>query len=298
MQRRARRSRSVQIDIDTVSICDSTATDVSDKENKNAVPRDDKQKDATQCLLRRNKKASPAKTVFSALSSERKTKNKPMADKSQSTPNRRPMKKAQVEPENEIQKTKSIPKNIPKNVPENIEIPTENQSCERRFSNNTETSPKTSKKQLFNSSDENITTNLAPPSPPTANTVKFDIPISPIAVKKKRERKIKREKSQKLEDNYHGMSYIDVMFKELEEESVKEKKNGVKEAATKRKHNLSGNKSMNKSADKSADFSFGVKKPRRTSKVVDLTAEQIREIEEFELDIEVVPKCQESHSKG
>jgi len=271
MQRRARRSRSKQIDIDTVSTCDSTATDVSDKEN-NAVPRADKQKDATQCLLQRNKKASPAKKVFSALSSERKIKNKPMADKSQSTPNRRSVRNAQVdnEPENEnIEKNENIPKT-------------------------TEISPKITKKQLFNSSstDEHITTILAPPSPPTANTVKFDIPISPIAVKKKRERKIKREKSKKSEDNYHGMSYIDVMFKELEEESVKEK-NGLKEAP-KRKHNLSGNKSMNKSADKSVDFSFGGKKPRRTSKVVDLTAEQIREIEEFELDIEVVPKSRKS----
>jgi len=280
MQRRARRSRSKQIDIDTVSTCDSTATDVSDKEN-NAVPREDKQKNATQCLLRRNKKASPAKKVFSALSSERKTKNKPMADKSQSTPNRRSVRNAQDEPKiknQNIEKTDCSSRfNKNENIPKTTEKP--------------QTSPKVTKKQLFNStSEEQITTNLAPPSPPpTANTVKFDIPISPIAVKKKRERKIKHEKSQKSEDNYHGMSYIDVMFKELEEESVKEK-NGLKEAP-KRKHNVSGgNKSINKSGDKSADFSFGGKKPRRTSKVVDLTAEQIREIEEFELDIEVVPK--------
>ena len=123
------------------------------------------------------------------------------------------------------------------------------------------------------------------PYSPVRPKIKFDIPISPIAVEKKRKnRKIKREKKAKLEHEYHGLSYIDVMFKEIEEDS---KKIGKKQSVpAKRKLNLSSNKSVQ-------DISFGnSKKPKRTSKVVDMTPEEIKEIEEFELKIEIVKKSQ------
>merc|ERR1711976_543603 len=143
--------------------------------------------------------------------------------------------------------------------------------------------PTTSKKQLFKDDEEN--------QKKKSPSLNLDIPISPIAVKKKRAIRKQKKEKQKTEDD-DVLSYIDVMFKRIQEKADQERiqKKERKQSGSKRKHNNSGNKSMNGSVNE--------KKPKRTSNVVDLTPEEIAEIENFDLQIVVVPKVQESRSQG
>merc|ERR1711976_273781 len=69
--------------------------------------------------------------------------------------------------------------------------------------------PATSKKQLFKDDEEN--------QKKKSPSLNLDIPISPIAVKKKR-----AIRKQKKEDD-DVLSYIDVMFKRIQEEADQER---------------------------------------------------------------------------
>merc|ERR1711988_36297 len=74
--------------------------------------------------------------------------------------------------------------------------------------------PTASKKQLFKDDEEN--------QKKKSPSLNLDIPISPIAVKKKRAIRKQKKEKQKTEDD-DVLSYIDVMFKRIQEEADQER---------------------------------------------------------------------------